>query len=144
MDGSRGPLENLTLYTLADDVAITIRELGNGNRAVIVGHAFGHYVARVTDLDHPELVRGIVIAAGEQRYQNDSSLVISLDQASNASLPRDERLKNLYHAFFVLSSDASVWLTGWHPELRSVYRDAAKSPPKSEWWPVSHAPILDL
>jgi pimeloyl-ACP methyl ester carboxylesterase len=144
MDDSHGPFENFTLHTLADDVATTIRELGNGHRAVVVGHAFGHYVARVTDLDHSQLVRGIVIAAGEQRYQNDSSLVISLEQASNSSLPQDERLKHLYHAFFVPSSDATVWLTGWHPELRSVYREAAKTPPKSEWWPVTHAPILDL
>ena len=144
IDGSRGPLEDLTLHTLANDVAATIRELGNGRRAVVVGHAFGHYVARVTDLDYPELVRGIVIAAGAQRYQNDSSLSLSLEQASNESLGRDERLKHLYHAFFTPSSDATVWLTGWHSELRSFYKDAAKTPPQSEWWPVTHAPILDL
>jgi len=144
MDASRGPLESLTLHILADDVATTIRELGTGHRAVIVGHAFGHYVARVTDLDHPQLVRGIVVAAGEQRYQNDSSLVVSLDQAANESLPRDERLEHLYHAFFAPSSDASVWLSGWHPELRTVYRNAGNIPPKTEWWPVSNSPILDL
>jgi pimeloyl-ACP methyl ester carboxylesterase len=144
IDASHGPLENLTLHVLANDVVITIRELGNGYRAVIVGHAFGHYIARVTDLDHSQLVRGIVVVAGEQRYQNDSSLVVSLDRASNESLPRDERLKDLYHAFFASNSDASVWLTGWHPELRAVYRNAAQIPPKTEWWPVSHSPILDL
>lgn len=144
MGASCGPLENLTLHTLADDVAITVRELGNGNRAVVVGHAFGHYVARVTDLDHSELVRGIVIAASEQRYQNDSSLPLAIDGAANAGLSREERLKHLYRAFFASSSDASVWLTGWHPELRAVYGGAAVNPPKSEWWPVSHAPLLDL
>jgi pimeloyl-ACP methyl ester carboxylesterase len=144
IDASRGLMENLTLHVLADDVATTIRELGNGYRSVIVGHAFGHYIARVTDLDYPQLVCGIIIAVGEQRYQNDSSLVVSLDRASNETLPQDERLLHLYHAFFAPNSDASVWLTGWHSELRSVYREAAKIPAKNEWWPVSHAPILDL
>ncbi|CAF1327568.1 unnamed protein product [Adineta steineri] len=141
---SRGSLENLTLHVLADDVATTIRDLGKGYPAVIIGHAFGHYVARVTDLDYPELVRGVVIAAGEQRYQNDSTLVVSLERAADVKLPREERLKHLYHAFFTADSDASVWLTGWHPELRPVYRDAGRIPSKSEWWPVSHSPILDL
>ena len=144
MGDSRGPVENFTLHTLADDVATTIRQLGKGIPAIIVGHAFGHYVARVTDLDHSSLVRGVVIAAGEQRYQNDPSLRVSLDCASNTSLPRDERLQHLYHAFFVSTSDASVWLSGWYPELRSFYRNAAQVPPKSEWWPITHSLILDL
>jgi pimeloyl-ACP methyl ester carboxylesterase len=144
MNASCGPLQNLTLHVLADDVAATIRELGNGHRAVIVGHAFGHSVARVTDLDHPQLVRGIVIAAGQQQHQNNSSLIASLDHASNKNLLQDERLKHLYHAFFAPSNDASVWFTGWHPALRTIYYNAAMIPPKNEWWPVSHTPILDL
>ncbi|UJR11428.1 hypothetical protein I4U23_015608 [Adineta vaga] len=141
---SRGSLENLTLHILANDIAITIRELGRGYPAVIIGHAFGHYVARVTDLDHPHLVRGIVVAAGEQQYQNDSSLTVSLERVANATIPEDERLVHLYHAFFAPNSNASVWLTGWHPELRPAYRSAGKIPSKTEWWPVSHSPILDL
>jgi pimeloyl-ACP methyl ester carboxylesterase len=144
MDASRGPLENLTLHVLADDVATTIRELGNGQRAIVVGHAFGHYVARITDRDHPELVRGIVIAAGVQRYPDTSSPIVSLDRAPDESLSRDERLDHLYRAYFAPRSDASVWLTGWHPELCAIYVNATKIPPKSEWWPESHAPILDL
>lgn len=141
---SHGSLENLTLHILAGDVATTIRELGQSRPAIIVGHAFGHYVARVAGLDHPELVRGIVIAAGEQRYQNDSTLVVSLEHAANDALPREERLQHLYHAFFAAGNDASEWLTGWHPEIRPAYRDAGKTPPKTEWWPVSKSPLLDL
>jgi len=48
---SNGALHDLTLHALASDVAVTIRELGGG-RAIVVGHAYGHYVARVTDLDY--------------------------------------------------------------------------------------------
>jgi hypothetical protein len=49
IDDSRGPFENFTLHTLADDVATTIRELGNDHLAVVVGHSVTH----VTDLDYP-------------------------------------------------------------------------------------------
>ena len=39
-----------------------IKTLGGG-RAVVVGHAYGNWLARMTATDHPELVRGVVIAA---------------------------------------------------------------------------------
>ena len=47
-----------TLHDLANDIAAVIRNAGNGGPAVIVGHAFGSWVARMTAVDHPELVRG--------------------------------------------------------------------------------------
>src|SRR5215472_7635982 len=59
---STGPLAGITLHDLAADVAFVIaRE--NAGPAVIVGHAFGHFVARMTAVDHPHLVRGIALAA---------------------------------------------------------------------------------
>ena len=40
--------------------------------------------------------------------------------------------------------DPRPWLAGWHPHLRAVYRAASANPPKDSWWPLAHAPILDL
>ena len=45
--GSKGPMTNVSLRDLADDVALCIRRLGDGS-AVVLGHAFGHAVAKVT------------------------------------------------------------------------------------------------
>jgi pimeloyl-ACP methyl ester carboxylesterase len=59
---STGPMTNITLHDLARDIAEVVEKLGNG-RAVIVGHAYGNWVARMTAADHPKLVRGVVIAA---------------------------------------------------------------------------------
>ncbi|MBN8888836.1 MAG: alpha/beta hydrolase, partial [Rhodospirillales bacterium] len=59
---STGPMQGVSLHDMADDIANVIRALGNG-RAVILGHAFGHFVARMTAVDHPDLVRGVVPAA---------------------------------------------------------------------------------
>ena len=58
--GSVGPMRGVSLHQLGDDVALVIDELGDG-RAVIIGHAFGHFVARMTAVDHPAEVRGIVL-----------------------------------------------------------------------------------
>lgn len=141
---STGSLENLTLHVLAGDVAATIRALGGG-RAVVVGHAYGHYVARVTDLDHPALVRGVVMAAsGSAGATSTPTLPAALDVAANASQPEAARLAALQLAFFAQGNAPREWLAGWHPELAKAYRSAAKTPARSIWWPVTHAPVLDL
>jgi pimeloyl-ACP methyl ester carboxylesterase len=141
---STGSLENLTLHVLAADVAATIRALGGG-RAVVVGHAYGHYVARVTDLDYPDLVRGVVMAAaGSAAATSTPTLPAALDTAANASQPQAERLAALRLAFFAPGNEPRAWLAGWHPELAAAYRRAARTPARSAWWPVTNALVLDL
>jgi len=142
MGASRGPMDDLSLHVLAADVASTVRQLGDG-RAVLVGHAFGHFVARVADLDHPGLVRGIVVAAGAARTFPPGA-ARSLAVASNPAQAREARLRGLRDAFFAPGNDPTPWLEGWHPKLREAYRRAGGIPPKEAWWPVSRAPILDL
>lgn len=142
MGRSTGPLEDLDLSALARDVAATIDRLGGG-RAVVVGHAFGHFVARVADLEHPGRVRGVVVLGGAARTF-PPGMSEALAVAADPTQPRDERLQALQSAMFAPGNDASPWLDGWHPELRSAYRDVSALPGKDRWWPVTNAPILDL
>ena len=142
MGKSSGPMEDLNLHALADDIAAVIRQQ-NAGPAILAGHAFGHYVARVTDMDHPQLVRGVVVAAAAAR-RFDPALRVSLTASANAALPDEERLKHLKIAFFAPGNDASEWLKGWHTHLTAVYAKAANNPPRETWWPVARAPILDL
>ena len=142
MARSRGPLQGLSLNTLAQDVALSIRQLGGG-RAIVAGHAFGHFVARVAALNHPALVRGVAVLAGAARTF-PPGLTAALDVVADAGRPENERLAALQWAFFAPGNDARLWLHGWHPALRDCYRAAAATPPKSAWWPVSGVPILDL
>lgn len=142
MARSSGPPANLDLALLARDVVHTIDAFGGG-RAVLVGHAFGHFVARVADLLHPDKVHGLVLAAAAARTF-PAGMAEAQAIASDPSQPDATRLAQLRRAFFARGSDARPWLAGWYPQLRAAYRAAAASPPKSAWWPVSHAPILDL
>jgi pimeloyl-ACP methyl ester carboxylesterase len=142
MGRSTGPMQGLDLQVLAHDVAAVIRNLARAE-AIVVGHAFGHYIARMTDLDHPALVRGVGVLAGAAR-EFPAQVAESLGIASDTSRPAEERLAHLRLAFFAPGNDASAWLEGWHPQLREIYRRAGASPPKDRWWPVSHSPILDL
>jgi pimeloyl-ACP methyl ester carboxylesterase len=60
---SIGPMTKITLQDFARDIAEVVKAHGGG-KAVVVGHAYGNWVARMTATDFPALVRGVVIAAG--------------------------------------------------------------------------------
>ena len=57
--GSKGPMTNLTMHDLANDVAFSIRSV-SGGPAVLLGHAFGNMLARMVTTDHPDLVTAVV------------------------------------------------------------------------------------
>ena len=139
---STGPTTNITLHDLARDIAEVVEKLGNG-RAVIVGHAYGNWVARMTAADHPKLVRGVVIAAAAAK-QYDPALTTAVTNAGNLALSNEERLVALRFAFFAPGNDPTVWLTGWHPEIRNSQRAAVAAVRQDEWWSGGTAPLLDL
>jgi pimeloyl-ACP methyl ester carboxylesterase len=142
MCGSMGPLTGLTLHDLAADVASAIEDTGNG-AAVVLGHAFGQWVARTLACDRPELVRGLVLAAAAARSPAPE-LRDALQTCSDPAQPDAERLTALRRAFFAPGHDPSVWLTGWHKQAGQTQREAVAATPRHEWWAGGTAPILDL
>jgi len=142
MGRSSPPPAGMTLSTLAGDVALTIERLGDG-QAVVVGHAYGHWVARVLDMEHPQLVRGVVIAGAASKVY-PSWLPAALDVASDPSKPEADRLDALKKVMFAPGNDARSWLDGWYSQWRAAYRSAALSPAKDRWFNQTNAPVLDL
>ncbi len=139
---SRGHTAGADLHDLATDVADVLTHF-DAAPAVLAGHAFGHYVARVLDADHPESVRGVaVLAAGARRFP--ASLTERVAKCSDTSLPDGERLEHLAAVFFADGHDPSVWLDGWWPDAIELQRAAMAATDKESWWPVAHAPLLDL
>jgi pimeloyl-ACP methyl ester carboxylesterase len=138
---SKGAMTGITLNDFARDIAEVIKHYGSN--AVIVGHAYGNWVARMTAVDHPALVRGVVIAAAASK-QYPSELSIAVGKSGDMSLPKEERLKYLRSAFFAPGHDASVWLEGWHVEASEAQRVAALATKQSEWWTAGKVPLLDL
>ena len=86
---STGPMTGITLHDFANDIAAVI--LHYGGSAVIVGHAYGNWVARMTATDHPALVRGVVIAAAASK-QYPPELSVAVGKSGDLSLPAAERL----------------------------------------------------
>lgn len=139
---STGPLEGVRLQDLARDVAFVISREKAGP-AVIAGHAYGNWVARMTATDHPELVRGIVLVAAAARTFPDY-LRDDVQQAADSRLPDDVRLAALRRGFFLEGHDASVWLNGWAPAAHRSQGVAAAATSQAEYWQAGTVPILDL
>ena len=146
---SLGPMQNLTLHDLAHDVAAVIRNAGGGGPAIIVGHAFGSWVARMVAVDHPELVRGVVMVAAAAKaypagFAGAKELSEAVRKSGDFALPSSERLRYLRLAFFAPNSDASLWLEGWHPAADEMQSAAGRAVKQSEWWSGGGVPLLDL
>jgi len=138
----------LSLHDFARDIAAVIRHENRGP-AILVGHAFGSWVARTTAVDHPKLVRAVVmVAAAAKAYPAGFSGAKELSEAVRKSgdptLPKSERLKYLRLAFFAPGNDASAWLKGWHGEADEAQSAAGRATQQSEWWVAGTAPLLDL
>src|SRR5215813_7155175 len=145
---SKGPMTGLTLHDFAGDMAAVIRHEGGGP-AVMVGHAFGNWVARMTAVDHPDLVRGVVIvAAAAKAYPNGiangKELSEAVRLAGDTKLSDEERLKYLRMAFFAPGHDATPWLKGWFAEADEAQSAAGRATKQSEWWSAGKAPLLDV
>ena len=141
---SAGQMEGVSLHHLAADIAGVIDALGGG-RAVVLGHAFGHYVARMTAVDFPEKVRGVILAAASAGT-NPPDIAVAPRIAGNLSLPEAERRVALRLAFFKPGHDESSWLHGWYPATQRMQIDCREKQgvQRSDWWHAGRAPFLEL
>ena len=141
--GSTGPMTGITLHDFARDIAAVI-ENESGAPAVIGGHAFGNFVARMTATDRPDLVRAVALLGATHVWPVPPDVRDSIMKSSDLALPPEERLKHLRHAFFAPANDPRVWLNGWYPEVKKAQRIATDATPQEEWWQAGTVPILDV
>ena len=148
---STGPMAKLTLHDYAADVAMVIEHESKGP-VLVVGHAFGNFVARVLATDRPELVRGIVLAAasagkvptGVHELPVSPEVREAINKSGDLSLSDAERLPYLQRAFFAPGHDPHVWLTGWHPEVMKAESAAEAATPVDDFFACGKARVLDL
>ena len=148
---SKGPMDGLNMHDLAADVARAI-ESENKGPVIVVGHAFGNFVARQIAADRPDLVRGVVVAAasagkvppGSTEKPIGPEMRQAVDGPSDMSLPESKRLEYLRIAFFAPGNDPKVWLGGWNAEVHHMELHAREHTPVDDYFAAGTAPILDL
>lgn len=139
---SNGPLRDVSLRDLTDDI-IAVMEALSATPAVLVGHAFGNWIARMVASIRADLARAVVLLAASHR-EIPADVLSSTEKCLDMSLSPDERLRHLRIAYFASGNDASVWLHGWNTELARAQRAAGKLVPKAFWWGAGGVPILDV
>jgi len=139
---SVGPMQNLTLHDLARDIAVVIANENSGP-AILAGHAFGHFVAKMTAVDFPKLVRAVILIGAAQKQPNPE-VQKSVSIATDPGQPEAERLKHLKLVFFAPGNDPKPWLSGFHANVRQAEMIARDATPQQEYWSAGSAPILDI
>ena len=139
---SSGPMTNITLHDYARDVAAVI-EHENTGPAILAGHAFGHFVAKMTAVDFPKLTRAVILIGAAQK-KPDPAVQHSVAIASDPSQPEAARLQALKHVFFAPGNDPTSWLEGFHGEVTKAEVIARDSTPQKEYYAAGAAPLLDI
>ena len=95
---STGPLANLRMRDLANDVALVIQRLGSP--AFVIGNAFGNRVARYLASDRPDLVTAVILVCAGGEVPPDPQATAAMLKFLDESLSQDERLEAASQAFY--------------------------------------------
>lgn len=139
---SAGPMSAVTFEDMAGDIACVIDELADGP-AVILGHAFGNFVARATAVHHPDKVAAVILAAASGKTVAPEVASAPM-RAGDLSLSDAVRMDALRLAFFAPEHDASPWLTGWYPATLAMQVDCVQRTEVGRYWGAGAAPILEI
>ena len=135
-------MTGVTIDELGADVASVIGQLGHGP-AVILGRAYGNFVARTVSTSHPEKARAVILAAASARAV-PPEISNAPFRAGDPALPEEERLAALRMAFFAPGHDASIWLSGWYPQTLAMQRAAVTGTDIGRYWRAGTAPIFEI
>ena len=139
---STGPWKGVKLQDLAADIAAII-EHENKGPAFVVGHAFGNRVARMLATDRPDLVKAVsLVAANVGRNPSPPDVRAAIRTSADLKASDADRVKAMQFVFFAPGSDASVWLTGWYPDVLAAERIAGDLTPRELDYASGKAPIL--
>lgn len=132
IEGSTPLRDGETLHDMAADIAAII-EAEAAAPAVLVGHAAGNWVARVLAHDRPDLTRAVALVAAIVTNVVPETVKGSISASFDMSLSDQDRLCHLQRVYFAAGSDASVWLSGWWPDVAAQQRQAARATPGQDW-----------
>ena len=142
---STGKAGEITMHTLADDVAGVIRTLQLGI-VDIAGHGFGNQVARMFTNDNPALVRSIIMLSANGSVAPAPDAQTAFNSALNPNTADKEGLEAMAFLVGNLGDGPPTWeaiKASRAPEAGNIQRAALKATPAAEWeLPKGAAPVL--
>ncbi len=139
---STGPLDNLRMRDLADDVAKVIDHLGRP--AWVIGNAFGNRVARYLATTRPELVAGVVLICAGGEVPPEPDAAAALGEFFDESLSEADRLAAAQRALFSPGNTvaASFIDTGRTTTAARAQASATRAESSDSWIAGGDAPML--
>jgi pimeloyl-ACP methyl ester carboxylesterase len=135
-------LQNLTLHTYANDMRAVIEAFGGGP-AHVLGHALGNRVARLVAVDHPTVVRKVILVACGGGVPN-SAAISGLLTATGSDAPLPVFEQAVRDTFFAAGSDPTPWYVGWSTDGATAERNASLATDISEYEGGGNAPVLAI
>jgi pimeloyl-ACP methyl ester carboxylesterase len=143
---SKGPLVDLTLHDLANDIAGVIKCLGE-KPVHVLGWAYGNRVTRCLAEDHPNLVKTVILIAAGGKFPPDEETSKSFAKLWSSSLSREERLEAIKFSLFSPSTNMETVIKSmsgrktW-PDATQAQSKANLATPLKEWWNGGRVPML--
>jgi pimeloyl-ACP methyl ester carboxylesterase len=144
---STGSDKDVTLHTLAEDVAGVIKGLGK-EKVNILGHAFGNRVARCLAADHPGLIKTVILLAAGGKVPPKPDAQKALQTIFNPNASDSEYLAAMYYMVGDPEDSEIAWQAlkpSRAPQAAPIQAATAKNTPLEDWWaPPGDAPYLVL
>lgn len=143
---STGSAKDVTLHTLAADVAGVIKAL-DLQPANVAGHAFGNRVARMLAADHPELVKSVILIAAGGKVPPEPAAQRALQTIFDPKSTDDEVLAAMPYMVGTNEDVAAAWQIlkpCRAPGAAAIQRTAGTTPLKDWWAPPGKAKYLVL
>lgn len=133
-------LTGLTLHDYAADMRAVISHF-RLRRTHVLGHAFGNRVTRMLAVDHPGVVKSVILCACGAGIPNTAALPDFLVATDSVSpVPQFERA--IKASFFGAKGDPTPWYVGWYPDGVEAERTASLATEVSEYEGGGAGPML--
>ena len=111
---------------------------------VLIGHAFGNRIVRMTAYHNPENVEAVILLAAGGQVPMKSKAEQSLRDIFNPMKSHKSRMKDVSYAFFAEGNDIpDHWTRGWHTKTAIAQGKAvAASADDDSWHCAGGVPML--
>lgn len=133
---------DVSLNDLADDVADVIESSTDKRPVIVLGHAFGNRVARMSAALRPDLVQAVILLAAGGKVAMAPHIERSLLASFDLSLPETERMGHVARAFFAPGNEPTAWRDGWRRDVAEAQINASQRTSVDKWWGAGQASIL--
>ena len=144
--GSKGPLKNITLHDLANDIARVIEFIAD-SPVHVLGWAFGNRVTRCLAEDHPLIVKSVILLAAGGKIPPSPEALKNLTKLYNKNISNKERFEAAKLSLFSPTTDSETVNNAmkhgrsW-PEAVAAHSKANQLTLLSEWWNGGQATML--